>query len=611
MLVLPNFDDNDRQCGYGTPTPSPSPSPPLAATPILQSYTESMKGVLTEGREDTNVYVVGHKNPDTDTICSAIGYAYMRNTIGGLPGKAVPVYAGRINEETLYALKRFKVPAPERVSDLHPRVRDIMLEAEVVAGPDTTLREIGALFHKNNWGGIPVVDNSDGGGGGGGRKLLGLVTRGSLSNRYVEELELQDLSEDHITLESLVRTIDGAVVWAQAPELLAATVQGRARILVGSKIPEGAVRKGDVVIVGDDDNVNAQAIDLGAACLIFTSGMGPSQDLVCAAAEMCAPVVMVATPNDAFKAARLIGQSVPAKAVMATSVITFAPDTLVSEARAVAVRTGLITYPVIQGGQLLGVVCNKQLINPKPKNVILVDHNESSQSIEGVGSAHILEIIDHHRLGGLQTSEPIFIRHEPVGATATIVTNMGWHRKLEFPPEVAGLLLSAIISDTLLFKSPTCTKKDIITAERLAKIAGVDLSRYGKELLRAGVAFDRMSAAEIVRNDMKLFDIGGFAVTISQVMVVDMASVHLRMAEIVAEASCIQERSGHDATIILITNIISETTYLVHVGALASVLVQAFKEPSSNPNVWELPNVLSRKSQVVPPLCDATKKMSF
>jgi len=263
-------------------------------------------------------------------------------------------------------------------------------------------------------------------------------------------------------------------------------------------------------------------------------------------------------------------------------------------------------YPVVENGRLMGLVSRDQLMVPERERVILVDHNERGQAVEGIEEAKILEIIDHHRLGGIQTSEPIFTRQEPVGCTSTIIANMHWHRGIDIPSTIAGLLLSAIISDTVLFKSPTCTPYDKKTAEKLAAIAGVNIMEYGMAMLKAGSGIGDMSPMEIAKNDLKEFQIGDYRIIVSQISVMDTQEVLNLEHDLIESMNIICKKEGYDMSLVMVTDIINEGTHLLYAGSPKTLIGEAFKLPASGNSIY-LPGVMSRKKQIIPPLSEAAK----
>ncbi|MBQ6758012.1 MAG: putative manganese-dependent inorganic diphosphatase, partial [Selenomonadaceae bacterium] len=319
-------------------------------------------------------------------------------------------------------------------------------------------------------------------------------------------------------------------------------------------------------------------------------------------------VFVLLTPYDTYTVGRLINQCVPIRRIMHSNPVCFRPMDLLSDIKGVMDEHRYRSYPVVENGKLVGLVSADEIMLPEREKVILVDHNERGQAVEGIEDAKIVEIIDHHRLGGVQTSEPIYIHQEPVGCTCTIVANMHWHQDIEIPPSIAGLLMSAIISDTVLFKSPTCTPYDKKTAERLAEIAGVNLKEYGLAMLRAGAGIGDKTPAEIAKNDLKEFKIGDYRIIVSQISVMDPKEILDIENDIIAFMKENSEREGFDMHLLMATDILEEATYLLYAGSPKTLIGEAFKKDASGTHVY-LPGVMSRKKQVIPPLSEAVKRI--
>lgn len=538
------------------------------------------------------LYVIGHRNPDTDSICSAIGYAYLKKSLGE---PAVAARAGKINAETRFVLERFGMEPPVLIPDLHPRARDIMSPVSVTIHPDQTLRELGQLMRESRGKSAAVIDEKGG--------LLGIVSVGDLALRYFEELEMPDLASAAVTFRGILAVLDGRVEVAGEMDR---TVRGKIWIAAAkAETFRKLIREGDIALAGDREEAQMTLIGCGIDVLILTGNAIASNAVREAAATR--GTVVFRTRFDTYTAARLVNQSIPVRVVMQSKVVSFRPSDLVSDIREITVRTRYRNYPVTENGKVIGMINRDRLIAPERVKVVLVDHNEKTQAVEGIEEAHIIEIIDHHRLGGLETGEPIFIRHDPVGSTSTIVASMHWHRNVEIPPDIAGLLLSGVISDTLLFKSPTSTTQDQEAAGKLAAIAGVDLQEFGMALLRAGSRFNDVEPEEIVRYDLKEFQIGEYRVSISQVSVMDAANMLVHRREALGGALLtLRQKEGLDLALLMVTDIINETTHLLHVGRPVTLLRRAFGEENED-NVFVLPGTMSRKKQVVPPLVEAER----
>ena len=539
------------------------------------------------------IYTIGHRNPDTDSICSAIGYAHLKKALGE---NVLPARAGKINAETKYVLEKFKVAAPMLIEDLYPRVKDVTLSCDTLVKSTDSLRILGEIMRSNSVKSVPVVDEA--------QNLVGIVTVSDLAKRYFNELSMQDLAEAGITFDAIISVIDGEII---VGENTSRKVKGSVRIAAGSaQTIQKVIQKDDVVLIGDRTDVAMnECLAQGIDCLIVTgSGQVPDDVIEKAAAQN---VLILSSPHDTYTCARLVNQCIPVGKIMQKSLTSFKPMDMLSDIKETMANTHFRNYPVVENNRLVGVVSRDQLIVPERERVILVDHNERSQAVEGIEEAKILEIIDHHRLGGLQTSEPIFTRQEPVGCTATIVANLHWHRNVDIPADIAGLLLSAIISDTVLFKSPTCTEYDKETAMKLGKIANVDVIAYGMEMLKAGSGIGDMSPTEIAKNDLKEFQIGEYRMIVSQVSVMDPEEVLQLKNELLTCMEQICNNEGYDMSLLMITDIINEATDLLYTGKPKTLIGEAFQKDASG-SLIHLPGVMSRKKQIIPPMAETAQK---
>ena len=541
------------------------------------------------------IYTIGHRNPDTDSICSAIGYAHLKQAMGQ---NVVPARAGKINAETKFALEHFKVEQPLLLTDLYPRVKDITMDCKIVVKQHDTLRHLGEVMREHDLKSVPVTDSKG--------LLVGIVTVSDLAKRYFQELGMQNLADMRVRYRDIIAATDSKVlVSGEEGEF----IRGNVRIAAGSiNMIKNVINEDDIVLVGDrHDETMIDIVNQGISCLIITGSGRVSADVIEAAEKR--NIFVLSTPYDTYTVARLINQCVPIRRIMHADPVTFKPLDMLSDIKGTMEDTNYRNYPVIENGRLVGVISRDNLMVPEREKVILVDHNERGQAVEGIEEAKVVEIIDHHRLGGIQTSEPIYTHAEPVGCTATIVANMHWQNDVEIPASIAGLLLSAIISDTVLFKSPTCTAYDRKTAERLAEIAGVDIQDYGMEMLKAGSGIGDMTPAEIAKNDLKEFQIGDYRIIVSQISVMDTKEVLDLEPQLIDAMTKICEKEGFDMSLVMVTDILEEATYLLYAGSPKTLIGEAFKKDASGTHVY-LPGVMSRKKQIIPPLSEAVKRIA-
>ncbi|MBQ7453684.1 MAG: putative manganese-dependent inorganic diphosphatase [Selenomonadaceae bacterium] len=540
------------------------------------------------------IYVIGHRNPDTDSICSAIGYSHLKQAMGV---NAVPARCGKVNNETKYVLEYFKVEQPLLLTDLYPRVKDVALECKTVVRQHDTLRHLGEVMRKSELQSVPVTDSNG--------ELVGIVTVGDLAKRYFLELGLQSLVDMRVRYRDIIQATEAKVLVSGDENDF---IEGNIVISAGSAFSTVSVlNKKDIVLVGDrSPETLLQFLECGIACLVVTMNSRIAPEVLEEAQKR--KVFVLLTPYDTYTVGRLLNQCVPIRRIMHADPVCFRPMDLLSDIKGIMDEHRYRSYPVVENGKLVGLVSADEIMLPEREKVILVDHNERGQAVEGIEDAKILEIIDHHRLGGIQTSEPIYTHQEPVGCTCTIVANMHWHRDIDIPPSIAGLLLSAIISDTVLFKSPTCTPYDKKTAERLADIAGVDLKEYGLAMLRAGAGIGDKTPAEIVKNDLKEFKIGDYKVIVSQISVMAPDEVLAIEDQLVAVMKETCERESYDLFLMMATDILEEATYLFYAGSPRTLIGEAFHKDTSGNYIY-LPGVMSRKKQCIPPLSEAVKRI--
>lgn len=542
-----------------------------------------------------NIYVIGHRNPDTDSICSAIAYANLKRAMG--TENVVAARAGSINKETKYALDYFKAQAPQLVSDIYPRVSDIAIEVTKKVKTTDNLRILGMAMKEAGLRSVPVVDEND--------NLVGMASVSDLAKAYFQEITLDSVSASGASIIDIEKVIEANVL-VKGDDT--AKITGDIKVIASCiERVASTIKAGEIVIIGNrPEEAYAKCIDLGVSCMIITSGAEISDEII--AKAQAKNVIVLTTAFDTYSTARLISQCAPVSSIMTTDIVSFKPTDMISDVKGILETNEYRNYPVVENGKLVGIVSKDKFMMPEKQAVILTDHNELGQAVEGIESGKIVEVVDHHRFGGLQTSDPIFINVRPVGCTCTIVTNMYQQYGVEIPQQIAGLLMSAIISDTVLFKSPTCTQADKDAVEYLAKIAGVDYKEYGLAMLKAGADIGDMTPAQIVKNDSKEFQIGNYPMLISQLSVMDTDQVMAMQDEILANMAQVCEKEGYAMSIVIVTDIINEGSYLLFSGEPKNLIGEAFKQDASK-SVMYLPGVMSRKKQIIPPLSEAVKKL--
>lgn len=547
---------------------------------------------LGGGIMEKPVLVIGHRNPDTDSICAAIGYAYLKQKLGT---NAIPARAGKINPETAFVLQHFGVPAPVLVHDLYPSLDDVTLMQPPTATPNMTLRQVGRLLVEHpKLKSIPVLDPQD--------RVLGIITVSDMARRYYNELTLQDLSYAGTTFRHIISALEGKLLSGDQDRAFTGKVNIGA---VDLETSHQVLKPGNLLLVGDRPRMQQAALEEGVAGIVLTGGSQADSKILELARQKQA--VLITTPYDTFTTARLVNQSVPVGSLMTKKVVGFKITDLLSDVRAQMLKAKFISYPVCEKEKYLGMIDRGMMLEPNRQAVILVDHNERSQAVEGIDEAKILEIIDHHRLGGLTTGAPIFIRQEPVGSSSTIVANLIWHRNIKLTPPIAGLLFSAIVSDTLFFRSPTTTLFDRDTAERLAKIAGIHQpEQLAMDILRHGSSLTNLPLSDIVRNDIKEFELSGLKISVSQLNVMDRQQALKMMPKLKTALEEFRRQEGYQLSLLMLTDILTSATDLAAAGEPQAALRSAFGEPTESGHFY-LPGVLSRKKQIIPPLTEALK----
>lgn len=550
---------------------------------------------MNNGVSNNKVYVVGHKNPDTDSICSAIAYADLKSKITGEDYS--PRRAGQLNEETQYVLDHFQVEAPKLLSDLRVQVKDVELRnIEGIKG-SVSIKSAWKSMKELNIKTLPVTRDS---------KLEGLITIGDIATSYMDVYDSGILSKARTQYRNIASTIDGTIIAGNPHSYV---LNGKVGILASSrKLMSEFVEENDLVILGDRQEAQQHAVDLNVSCMVVCNGARVGEEILKQAEEK--EIVIISSPHDAFTVARLINQSIPVKQFMTREgIVSFQMDDYVDDVKDVMARRRFRDFPILdEAGKFLGFISRRRLLNSRRKQVILVDHNEKNQAVDGVEEAEVLEIIDHHRLSSIETMGPVFFRNQPVGCTATIVYQMYQEERVEVEPVIASLLCSAIISDTLMFRSPTCTPLDERSARKLAEIAGIDIEKLALEMFNAGSNLKGKTAEEICFLDFKQFTVNDINFGVGQIS--SMSAEELR--EIKTEVSAYLEQArktqGLDMIFFMLTNIVAESSELLCAGNGArEKMISAF-DLKGNPEMIELKGVVSRKKQLVPTLVSALQQ---
>ncbi len=540
--------------------------------------------------KERKVYVVGHKNPDTDSICSAIVYAALKTKLTGRTYEARR--AGQLNEETQYVLERFGVKVPKLLSDLKEQIKDVELKEVEGVKSSMSIRTAWEKMKESNIHTLPVTRDG---------KLEGVITIGDIAKTYMDVYDSTILSKARTQYRNIARAVEGEILTGNEHSYL---LKGRVAIAASSRIlMSDFINKDDLVIMGDRKDAQQCAVDKDASCMVVCQNAPVSDDIIRQAKEK--QIVIIRTPHDTFTAAQHINQSIPVKYFMTrTNLVTFQKRDYVDDVQEVMAKKRFRDFPIVDGkGRFVGLISRRRLLNVKKKEVVLVDHNERSQAVDGIEEADVLEIIDHHRLGqSIETMGPVFFRNQPVGCTATIVYQIYQEECVLVEKTHAALLCAAIISDTLMFRSPTCTPLDEQAARALAKIAGVDIETLAQEMFNAGSNLKGKSAEEICFLDFKQFTVNDTIFGVGQVN--SMNEDELKEIREIVEPHLEKARRSHGLNMIffMLTNIITESSELLCCGPEAREKILSAYDLSEDTEKILLKGVVSRKKQLVPTL---------
>lgn len=540
--------------------------------------------------QEKKVWVIGHKNPDTDSICSAIAYADLKNKIGDKNYEAK--CAGQPNEETKYVLEHFKVDAPKYVGDVGAQVKDIEIRKTPGVSCQISLKTAWEMMKAQNVATLPIVrDNGT---------LQGLIITGDIATSYMDVYDSKILATARTQYRSIAQTLEGEVIVGNEHGYF---VKGKVVVAAGSPdLMKEYIEDDDLVILGDRPEAQTCALEMNASCLVVVSDSRVSEDIQKLAEEK--GCVIITTPYDSYTASRLINQSMPIKYFMRRdNLITFETEEYVEDVQKVMSKERHRDFPVIdEEGKYVGMISRRNLLDMRRKQLILVDHNEKSQAVDGIDGAEILEIIDHHKLGDIETIAPVFFRNQPVGCTGTIIYQMYQENGIDINRKIAGLLCSAIISDTLMFRSPTCTEADKKAAEALAERAGISIEEHAKNMFKAGSNFASKTAEEIFYQDFKEFNAGDKKFGVGQLSAMSDEELQEVKEKLMPYMPKVLEERKLDMIYIMLTNILEESSELIYVGTeardIAEAAFQGHFEPRED-SVW-LKGVVSRKKQVIP-----------
>lgn len=543
------------------------------------------------------IYIFGHKNPDTDSICSAIAYAELKKKLGV---KAQACRLGDLNDETKFVLDYFKVSLPQKISNVRRQVSDLDLDIVDKLSPDVSIKIAWQIMEQSNIRTLPIVDDA--------QKLLGLVSITNITDKYMDVFDYTCISSCGTRIDNVLETINGEIEAGNRHDF-----KLTGKIVVAACMPESYgdyIEKGDIVVVGNRSDSQIKALELGANAVVVTCGFTPDEEVCKKAVELGA--VVITTPYDTYTTARLVNQSIPVSSIMTAdennNIVKFCINDYIEDIRDSMTKNRYRSYPVLdEDGVVLGFISRYHLISHRKKKVILLDHNEKGQTVKGIEEAEIMEIIDHHKVGDLTTASPILFKNEPVGSTATIIANLYTEKGRRPTPSIAGILCAAIISDTLKFQSPTCTDYDRSTAYRLADIAGIDIDEFAEMMFKAGTSLSGKSPAEAFSQDFKTVEIQGYTVGISQITVMGMSVVTELKNDIFTHMDKLSFGDAYNLLVVIFVDLASGTTTLHFAGNLAEEISSDLGGVNHGDEIV-FNNIMSRKKDVIPLITNFIEK---
>ena len=549
-------------------------------------------------KEAHKVVVIGHRNPDTDSICSAIAYAELKNRTSTLVCE--PRRAGKMNQETEFVLKKFGVTPPRMCTDVNPKIRDVDYREMPGIPGSTSLRRAWKIMRDQQIDTLSITSADN--------ELDGIITVKDLATANMDVFDTAVLAKSRTSYKNILETLNGTMVVGNAD-----AVCTTGHIKIGTATPEmleSSVEKGDIVILSNRYESQLCAIEKEASLLIICNGAKVGRTIQRIADET--GVAIMTTPVDTYAAGKLISQCAPISYYMTRdNILKFTLVTPVADVLRVMAKVRHRYFPILdEEGKYCGMVSRRNVIALRKRRIILVDHNEATQAVEGFDQAEILEIIDHHRIGSLETSGPVYFRNQPVGCTATIITQMYDENGVDIPPQIAGLLLAAILSDTLAFRSPTCTPVDENAAKRLAKIAGVDIEEFSTEMFEAGEKLDGKTPEEVFLQDFKVFMCGDIRFGVAQGSYMTRKNLQAAQALLQPYLEEARNKQNVEDLYMLLTDVPKEESVVICTGRYAAeVLSNGFESRPAADGSWTLPGVVSRKKQFIPAMMSAYQEL--
>ena len=549
-------------------------------------------------KEAHKVVVIGHRNPDTDSICSAIAYAELKNRTSTLVCE--PRRAGKMNQETEFVLKKFGVTPPRMCTDVNPKIRDVDYREMPGIPGSTSLRRAWKIMRDQQIDTLSITSADN--------ELEGIITVKDLATANMDVFDTAVLAKSRTSYKNILETLNGTMVVGDAD-----AVCTTGHIKIGTATPEmleSSVEKGDIVILSNRYESQLCAIEKEASLIIICNGAKVGRTIQRIADET--GVAIMTTPEDTYAAGKLISQCAPISYYMTRdNILKFTLVTPVADVLRVMAKVRHRYFPILdEEGKYCGMVSRRNVIALRKRRIILVDHNEATQAVEGFDQPEILEIIDHHRIGSLETSGPVYFRNQPVGCTATIITQMYDENGVDIPPQIAGLLLAAILSDTLAFRSPTCTPVDENTAKRLAKIAGVDIEEFSTEMFEAGEKLDGKTPEEVFLQDFKVFMCGDIRFGVAQGSYMTRKNLQAAQALLQPYLEEARNKQNVEDLYMLLTDVPKEESVVICTGRYAAeVLSNGFESRPAADGSWTLPGVVSRKKQFIPAMMSAYQEL--
>ena len=549
-------------------------------------------------KEAHKVVVIGHRNPDTDSICSAIAYAELKNRTSTLVCE--PRRAGKMNQETEFVLKKFGVTPPRMCTDVNPKIRDVDYREMPGIPGSTSLRRAWKIMRDQQIDTLSITSADN--------ELEGIITVKDLATANMDVFDTAVLAKSRTSYKNILETLNGTMVVGDDD-----AVCTTGHIKIGTATPElleSSVEKGDIVILSNRYESQLCAIEKEASLLIICNGAKVGRTIQRIADET--GVAIMTTPVDTYAAGKLISQCAPISYYMTRdNILKFTLVTPVADVLRVMAKVRHRYFPILdEEGKYCGMVSRRNVIALRKRRIILVDHNEATQAVEGFDQAEILEIIDHHRIGSLETSGPVYFRNQPVGCTATIITQMYDENGVDIPPQIAGLLLAAILSDTLAFRSPTCTPVDENAAKRLAKIAGVDIEEFSTEMFEAGEKLDGKTPEEVFLQDFKVFMCGDIRFGVAQGSYMTRKNLQAAQALLQPYLEEARNKQNVEDLYMLLTDVPKEESVVICTGRYAAeVLSNGFESRPAADGSWTLPGVVSRKKQFIPAMMSAYQEL--